>query len=103
MGIRNSTAFLSSKSTLIHESAGVTINECKLSHSSSRPTLSLLAPARKTKLFHSRDNQVVGALRTTAIQNFKLFSLRLIVRDEEPLNLMQQVAVQTRLVTFPLT
>jgi len=54
----------------------------------------LLAPAREAKLFHSGNNQILCALWTKAIQNFKSFSLRFIVRDEEPLNLMQQVAVQ---------
>ena len=53
----------------------------------------LLAPAGTTKLFRSGDNQFLCALWTKAIQNFKSFSLRFIVGDEEPLNLMQQVAV----------
>src|SRR4029079_5545102 len=53
-----------------------------------------LAPGGTRKLLHSDDNQLLCALWTKAIQNFKSFSLRFIVGDEEPLNLMQQVAVQ---------
>jgi hypothetical protein len=56
--------------------------------------LLLLASAGTTKLFHSGDNQLLRALWTKAIQNFESFSLRFIVGDEEPLNLMQQVAIQ---------
>ena len=54
---------------------------------------SVCSPARLDEVRSSRGNQALGAFGTKTTQKFELLSLSFIVRDEELLNLMNEVIV----------